>query len=87
MSRIEQQLLSALIIMRKISILLFILGLIVTVWLAIYFKSEVNPVDSDEITISGSGEMISKWPIFIGIILMFVGATFFYASFNEKKGK
>lgn len=79
--------LSALIIMRKISILLFILGLIVTVWLCIYFKSEVNPVDSDEITISHSGEMISKWPVFIGIILMFVGATFFYATFNQKKGK
>jgi uncharacterized membrane protein len=73
--------------MKKISILLFIVGLIVTIGLAIYFKSEVNPVDSDEMTISHSGEMISKWPIFIGIGLMFVGATFFYASLNQKKSK
>jgi len=73
--------------MRNFSILLFILGVIITVWLCIYYKSEVNPVDYDEITISHSGEMISKWPVFIGIIFMFVGATFFYASFAKNKSK
>jgi hypothetical protein len=73
--------------MKNISILLFIVGLVITVGLAIYYKSEVNPVDYDEITISHSGEMISKWPIFIGIGLMFVGATFFYASLSPKKGR
>ena len=73
--------------MKNISILLFIVGLVITVGLAIYYKSEVNPVDYDEITISHSGEMISKWPIFIGIGLMFVGATFFYASLSPKKSR
>jgi len=71
--------------MKKISILLFIAGVIVTIGLIIYYKSVVNPVDSDSMTINGSGDMIAKWPLFIGIILVFVGAVFFYISKYGKK--
>jgi uncharacterized membrane protein len=71
--------------MKKISILLFIAGVIVTIGLIIYYRSVVNPVDSDSMTINGSGDMIAKWPLFIGIILVFVGAVFFYISKYGKK--
>ena len=71
--------------MKKISILLFVAGVIVTIGLIIYFRSVVNVVDSDSMTIDRSGDMVAKWPIFIGIILVFVGAVFFYISKFGKK--
>ena len=73
--------------MKKISILLFIVGIIITIGLVIYFRGQVNPVDSDAMTIDRSGNQVSEWPIFIGIILTFVGGVFFYAAIDEEKKK
>lgn len=70
--------------MKKISIFLFIIGIIVTIGLVIYFKSVINVADSDPMTIDHSGGKVSQWPLFIGIILTFVGAVFYYVSHNEK---
>jgi hypothetical protein len=71
--------------MKKISILLFILGVIVTIGLIIYYRSVVNVVDSDPMTISRNNDMASEWPLFIGIILTFVGAVFYYVAQYGKK--
>jgi hypothetical protein len=71
--------------MKKISILLFVVGIIVTIGLIIYFRSTVNAVDSDPMTIDRSGNQVSEWPLFIGIILTFVGAVFFYTALDEEK--
>ncbi|WP_295673068.1 hypothetical protein [uncultured Mucilaginibacter sp.] len=71
--------------MKKFSILLFIAGVIVTIGLIIYYKSVVNVVDSDSMTISPNGDMVAKWPIFVGIIMVFVGGVFFYVSKYGKK--
>ena len=71
--------------MKKISIALFIAGIIITRGLVIYFRGTVNPVDSDSMTIDRSGNQVSEWPIFIGIIFTFVGAVFYYVSHSEKK--
>ena len=71
--------------MKKTSAVLFILGVIITIGLVIYFRSVINPVDSDSMTIDRSGSQVSKWPVFIGIILTFVGGVFYYVSHNEKK--
>jgi len=73
--------------MKKFSILLFVVGIIVTIGLIIYFRSQVNPVDSDSMTIDRSGSQVSEWPLFIGIIFTFVGAVFYYVSHYEKKSK
>ncbi len=74
--------------MKKFSVLLFAAGIIVTIGLIIYFRSVVNPADSDSMTIDRSGNQVSKWPIFIGIIFTFVGAVFYYVShYEKKKGK
>lgn len=73
--------------MKITSILLFITGIIVTIGLIIYFRSVVNPVDSDAMTIDRSGNQVSEWPLFIGIILTFVGGVFFYVALSEKKSK
>jgi hypothetical protein len=73
--------------MKKISVLLFIVGVIVTIGMVIYFRAEVNPADSDSMTIDRSGNMVSEWPLFIGIILTFVGAVFYYVSHSEKKAR
>ena len=66
--------------MKTTSILLIIAGIIVTIFCVIHFKTVVNPVDSDPMTIVPSGSKESQWPIFIGIILTFVGITFYFVS-------
>ncbi len=66
---------------------MFLAGIVVTIGLIIYFRSVVNPVDSDAMTIDRSGNQVSEWPLFIGIILTFVGGVFFYVSLAEKKSK
>ncbi|MDB5017985.1 MAG: hypothetical protein JWQ84_2817 [Mucilaginibacter sp.] len=69
--------------MKKTSILLLVVGVIVTIGLIIYFRSVVNPVDSDSMTIDRSGNQVSEWPLFIGIISTFVGIVFYYVSHTE----
>ncbi|MDO3642584.1 MAG: hypothetical protein ACTHMI_01480 [Mucilaginibacter sp.] len=73
--------------MKKTSILLIIIGIIITVGLIIYYKSVPNPVDSDSMTIAPDGHMVAKWPIFIGIIFTFVGCVFYYVAQSEKKAE
>jgi uncharacterized membrane protein len=73
--------------MKKVSVVLIIVGIIVTIGLIIYFRSVVNPVDSDSMTIDHSSNMVSKWPLFIGIICTFVGSVFYYVSHTEKNAK
>ena len=72
--------------MKVTSIFLFLAGVIITIGLIIYFRSVVNPVDSDSMTIDRSGNQVSEWPLFIGIILTFVGGVFYYVAVTEKKG-
>jgi uncharacterized membrane protein len=64
---------------------MFVAGIIVTIGLIIYYKSIINPVDSEPMSISPNGEMASEWPLFIGIILVFVGAVFYYVAAYGKK--
>ncbi|HVW98623.1 MAG TPA: hypothetical protein VHA56_21830 [Mucilaginibacter sp.] len=71
--------------MKKISLVLIVVGVILIIGLVIYFRSVVNPVDSDAMTISRSGSQVSEWPLFIGIIFTFVGIVFYYVSQSEKK--
>jgi amino acid transporter len=73
--------------MKKVSVLLIVVGIIVTIGLIIYFRSVVNPVDSDSMTISRSGSQVSEWPLFIGIIFTFVGIVFYYVSHSEDKAQ
>ena len=71
--------------MKKFSVLLIVIGVIITIGLIIYFRSVSNPVDSGSMTIDRGGSMVSEWPLFIGIIFTFVGIVFYYVSHYEKK--
>ncbi len=71
--------------MKKVSVLLIIVGIIITIGLIIYYRSAVNPVDSDAMTINRSNGQSSEWPLFVGIIFTFVGCVFYYVSHTEKK--
>ncbi|HEY8780388.1 MAG TPA: hypothetical protein VIM16_02135 [Mucilaginibacter sp.] len=73
--------------MKKVSVILFVVGVIVTIGLVIYFRSQANAVDSDSMVIDRSGSEVSRWPIFIGIIFTFVGFVFYYVSHYGKKTK
>ena len=74
--------------MKKISILLVIIGVAVTIYCLIYFKPLINPVDSDPMTANSHGVKTSEWPIFIGILTTFVGVCFYFIGVaDEKKAK
>jgi hypothetical protein len=71
--------------MKKISIVILILGISFTIFCIFYYKLVLDVVDSDTMTVKPGGEKVSEWPLFIGIYTTFVGATFFYASLTERK--
>ena len=71
--------------MKKISVLLIVVGIIITIGLIIYYRDVVNPVDSDAMTIARDGLMTAKWPLSIGIIFTFVGIVFYYVGHYEDK--
>ena len=71
--------------MKKFSIALFILGIFYILGCVWYYRDVLNVVDSDTMSVNPAGEMVAKWPIFVGIIMVFVGATFWYAEITNKK--
>jgi hypothetical protein len=74
--------------MKKISIVLILIGVVVTIACIVYFKPALNPVDSDTMTISSKGIKTSEWPLFIGLLTTFVGVCFFLiGAAEEKKAK
>jgi hypothetical protein len=71
--------------MKKASVVILLVGVVITVGLVIYYRSMVNPVDADPMDINPSGAMIAEWPLFIGILTTFVGAVFYYVARYGKK--
>jgi len=74
--------------MKRVSILLTIIGIIlifVAIW---YFSPAINPADSDTMTVNPKGIRTTEWPIFIGILTTFVGICFYFiAVADEKKAR
>ena len=71
--------------MKKISILILIIGVIITIYCITYFKPYLNVVDSDTMTASPHNIRTSEWPLFIGLLTTFVGICFFFVSLAEEK--
>ena len=71
--------------MKKISILLVIIGVAVTIACLVYFRPLANPVDSDAMTVNPQGIKTSEWPLFIGILTTFVGVCFYFIGVAEGK--
>lgn len=71
--------------MKKISILLIIVGIAVIIYCLTYFHPLINAVDSDTMTASSNGIKTSEWPLFIGILTTFVGICFYFISTDKKK--
>jgi len=57
-----------------------VLGVIAIAICLFYFRSQNNVVDSLPMTANPKGELTTEWPLFIGIILVFVGGTFYSIS-------
>ena len=62
-----------------------VIGVILTIYLIIYYRDVANVVDSEPVTIDHSGNISAEWPLFIGIIFTFVGAVFYYIAQYGKK--
>ena len=74
-------------IMKRVSILLIVIGIISIFFAIYYFRPALNPVDSDPMTVNPSGVRTSEWPIFIGILTTFVGVCFYFISTSAKAKK
>lgn len=74
--------------MKRVSIILTVVGIIVIFAAIYYFSPALNPVDSDTMTVNPKGIKTSEWPLFIGILTTFVGICFYFISVaDEKKAK
>jgi ABC-type nickel/cobalt efflux system permease component RcnA len=73
--------------MKKTSIILMIIGVAITIACLVYFKPALNVVDSDAMTVNPHGTRTSEWPIFIGLLTIFVGITFYVVSIQSNKAK
>jgi amino acid transporter len=71
--------------MKKISILLVIIGVAVIIACLVYFRPMANPVDSDTMTVNPHSIRTSEWPLFIGILTTFVGVCFYFIGVAEEK--
>jgi uncharacterized membrane protein HdeD (DUF308 family) len=71
--------------MKRVSILLIVIGIILIFISIYYFRSALNPVDSDTMTVGPNGIKTSEWPLFIGILTTFVGVTFYFVSTHANK--
>ena len=71
--------------MKKISILLVIIGILVIVYCLTYFHPLINAVDSDTMTANSHGVKTAEWPLFIGILTTFVGICFYFIGVSDEK--
>jgi hypothetical protein len=71
--------------MKRTGIIIFITGLIITIFCIIYFRPLVDVVDNETMTVNPGGAKVSEWPLYIGIYTMFVGSVFFVVSLTDIK--
>ena len=71
--------------MKRNSIIIIIIGIAITIACLVYFKPAINPVDSDTMTVASRGVKTSEWPLFIGLLTIFVGICFFLIGLSEDK--
>ena len=71
--------------MKKISILILVIGVIITIYCITYFKPFLNAVDSDTMTVNPHKIRTAEWPLFIGLLTTFVGICFYFVGVAEEK--
>jgi amino acid transporter len=71
--------------MKRNSIIIMIIGVAITIACLVYFKPLINPVDSDTMTVTPHGVRTSEWPLFIGLLTIFVGVCFYLIGLSEDK--
>ncbi|HTD98355.1 MAG TPA: hypothetical protein VK668_03680 [Mucilaginibacter sp.] len=74
--------------MKRVSIVLTVIGIILIFAAIYYFRPALNVADSDTMTVNPKGIKTSEWPLFIGLLTTFVGICFYFiAAADEKKAK
>ncbi|QJD95377.1 hypothetical protein HH214_05570 [Mucilaginibacter robiniae] len=71
--------------MRRISIILIIVGAVLLIAGGFFYKQANTVADSKPITVDYRGHKSFQWPVYTGIILLFLGATFNLAT--RRNGK
>lgn len=71
--------------MRRASIILIIAGLVLVIGGNFFFHKSDNAADSKAMTVTSGGTESFKWPVYTGVILLFVGGTFYMAGRKNSK--
>ena len=71
--------------MRRASIILIIAGILLIVAGGFFYKTKTDAADSRPITVNLAGNKSFQWPVYTGVILLFLGATFNIASRRNTK--
>ncbi|QQL49165.1 hypothetical protein [Mucilaginibacter ginkgonis] len=66
--------------MRRVSIVLIVVGLVLIIAGGFFYKTEGSATDSKAVTVTKGGTRSFQWPVYTGIILLFLGGTFNVAS-------
>jgi amino acid transporter len=74
--------------MKRVSVLIILVGVAIMIFCLWYFRVAINPADSDPMTVNPSNIRTTEWPLFIGILTTFVGICFYFiGASDEKKAK
>jgi amino acid transporter len=71
--------------MKRVSILIILVGVAIIIFCLWYFRAAINPADSDPMTVNPSSVRTTEWPIFIGILTAFVGVCFYLIGVSDEK--
>ncbi len=71
--------------MRALSIVLLVAGIVLIIGGNFFFTKKDNPVDNRSLTVTTGGNKSFQWPVYTGIILIFVGGTFYLATRKSSK--
>lgn len=66
--------------MKKASAVLLVVGLIIVIGSFFYIHDAVNAADSDSVTVNPSGDLLSRWPMFVGSLFVVFSGIFYMAS-------
>jgi uncharacterized membrane protein len=71
--------------MRRVSIGLIIFGIVLIIAGNFFYKYTENSADSKPMTVNLNGKKSFQWPVYTGVILVFLGITFNIASRKNSK--
>ncbi len=71
--------------MRRVSVILIVVGIVLIIAGGFFYKTQTSAADSRPTTVTLAGNKSFQWPVYTGIIVLFLGAIFNVASRRNTK--